>query len=505
MLQAKQIAKKFGNHYALLNCSLSIEAGEVHALVGENGAGKSTLIKIITGVYGHDEGEILWENQVVHIAEPKDAKRLGIHAVYQDRHLIPFFTGYENLYLGLEYPKNPLTQAIDWKSLRNQAEDLRQELEIPLDLRKTVSEMSPPEKTMLEVLRAMMLDCRLLILDEPTASLTDQESERLFQLIERLVKTGKSILYVSHRLEEIFQISDRITVLRNGQVVRTEKTPEVNQEQIIQMMTDNQWKSSLVENKEIDQSATLALELENLVTIDHSVKNASLTVREGEIVGVFGLAGSGRTQMLEAIYGLREIEAGVVKLYGETIQRFTPNLSLERGLVLISEDRRKHGLIMNMSIRENMTLPVLKRFSKGLQLLSVKEKKAVSTWMDRLQVKATHPEQAVEELSGGNQQKVVFAKALLTEPRLFLCDEPTQAVDVRTRSEIHQLLRKQTKQQKGVLYVSSDLQEILDIADRIYIFYQGSTIAEMENKDLTLEKVLQISFGQTQGGDRTNG
>lgn len=494
LLQVRELDKRFGDHVALSKFSLTVEAGEVHALVGENGAGKSTFIKILTGVYSSDGGELIWSGQPVEIIDPIAAGKLGIHVVHQDRHLIPFFTGYENLYLGRDYPKRFLGFGVDWKAMKEQAESLKEKWSIQLDLQKTVSQMTPPEKTMLEILKAMMEKGRLLILDEPTASLTDQETRLLFNLIRHLAEQGTAIIYVSHRMDEIFQIADRITVLQNGKVIGTKQSTETDPDQIIAMMTQGKVTQTRYQRREVVKDKTVLLKLTDVATQDQKVKKASLEVRAGEIVGVFGLAGSRRTELLEAIYGTRQISRGEVKVAGKMVNRFSPQASLKRGVVLIPEDRRGHALIMNMNIRENMTLPVLKRFTHWLGIRARQEKATVLSSMNRLKVKATRQEQQVSELSGGNQQKVVFAKALLSEPTLFLCDEPTQAVDVMTRTEIHHLLRKQTEQQKGVLYVSSDLKEILKVADRIYVFRHGETVAELENKAITADDILQKCF-----------
>ena len=504
-LEIKQLDKKFGQHYALSQCSLSIDKGEVHALVGENGAGKSTLIKIITGVYGYENGQIIWNGNSVKIANPNDARQLGITVVHQDRHLIDSFTGYENLFLGLDYPTKAKGLKINWKEMREKAAQMQETVGISLDLDQMVQSMSPPEKTMLEILRAVMFECQLLILDEPTASLTDQETERLFDLIERLKKKGTSILYVSHRMNEIFQISDRITVLRNGHVVGTKPTAEVNKQQIIAMMTEEKPLQLQNQRRKISAKAQAALEVNHVATQDGRVKKANLIVREGEIVGLFGLAGSGRTELLEAIYGLRSIRQGEVKIVGKPVQRFSPKDSLKHGIVLIPEDRHGRALITNMSIRENITLPVLSRFSNRWKLAVKKEQAVVADWMNSMKIKATSADQVVRELSGGNQQKVVFAKSLIADPVVFLCDEPTQAVDIMTRAEIHRLLRRQTMNKRSVLYVSSDLQEILEIADRIYVFHAGQTVAELDNEGVTAEQILQICFSQDKGSESSHG
>ncbi|MBD2866899.1 sugar ABC transporter ATP-binding protein [Paenibacillus oceani] len=512
LLEARGIDKRFGAHYALSGVSLAIEPGEVHALVGENGAGKSTFIKIVTGVYKPDGGELWWQGKQVTVPDPKTARELGINVIHQDRQLVPAFTGLENLYLGLPYPKRPFGLGVRWGEMRERASQTaaRLGIEVPLDV--PASDMSPPERTMLEILRAMMLECRLLILDEPTAALTDREAELLFSLIGRLQSQGTAIVYVSHRMDEIFRLSDRITVLRNGKLAGTLTKQEATRDKLIALMTDGKAKPAgdgSVQAAPRRASATSAgpviLRAAGIATADGRVKRASLEVRGGEVVGLFGLAGAGRTELLEAVYGLRTLAAGELAVAGERVQKPAPKKSLNRGIVLIPEDRRGHALIMGMTIRENMTLPVLSSFSDGVRIRAGAERSSVSRWMTSMNVKAAGAEQPVGELSGGNQQKVVFAKALMSEPKLFLCDEPTQAVDVMTREEIHRLLRDQADNGRGVLFVSSDLQEVLEIADRIVLMHGGETIAELPNDGVLPEDVLKLIYNQEKGSEPKHG
>ncbi|QMV41354.1 sugar ABC transporter ATP-binding protein [Cohnella cholangitidis] len=500
LLRVEGLDKVFGQHYALSGVGFEIEPGEVHALVGENGAGKSTFIKIMTGVYGLDAGTIEWKGEKVDIPDPGASRRLGINVVHQDRHLVPSFTGYENLFLGLDYPTNKSRVGVNWTRMKQRAEQLKNDFGVEIDLYKTADKMSPPEKTMLEILRAMMLECQLLILDEPTASLTDQEAERLFALIGRLTAQGTGILYVSHRMDEIFRLSDRITVFRNGQRIATVDTEATDKDSLIRLMSNAEVKKS--EKRTGKTSAgEKVLELTGLSTKDGKVKNTSLNVSKGEIVGIFGLAGAGRTELLETIYGLREPAGGSIEVAGRKVKAPTPKRSLENGVVLIPEERKRDALVLGMSIRENMTLPVLKRFSGLLKLRARTERSEVNSWMRELNVKAAGSEQSVGQLSGGNQQKVVFAKALLSNPVLFLCDEPTQAVDVMTREEIHRLLKAQADKGCGVLFVSSDLQEVLDISDRLYVLHDSRIVAELDNEGVTPEQVLGYCYSQGKGSE----
>ena len=489
LLRTEKLSKSFNGVYALSNINFEVEAGEVHGLVGENGAGKSTLIKMLTGVYSIDEGTVFWEDQPVKIPNPSQSRTLGINVVHQDRTLIPAFDGVENAYLGREYPHKGMQ--IDWKIMWETVEKTRDELGIELDLSKMAIELSPPQKTCLEIIRAMMNDCKLLILDEPTASLTDKESEILFDIIGKLKKKGTSVLYVSHRMDEIFRLTDRITVFKNGSMVSCVKTSEVDKDKLVSMMTD-EWKGSdIVHNTNFGK---VLLEVQGIRTKDSVMKKGSLKVREKEILGVFGLGGSGRTELLEGIYGYRPITEGTVTIDGEQQNMLSPANSIKKGMVLISEDRRGKALVGNLSIKENVLLSCIDRYAKHGYLDEKKEKQDVSEKAEALKIRMTGLDQRIIELSGGNQQKAVFAKALMTNPKVFLCDEPTQAVDIMTRNEIHKLLREKADAGNAVVYVSSDLKEILEVADTIQLVVQGETRQLLVNENLTTTEVLSYCY-----------
>lgn len=489
LLRTEKLSKSFNGVYALSNINFEVEAGEVHGLVGENGAGKSTLIKMLTGVYSIDEGTVFWEDQPVKIPNPSQSRTLGINVVHQDRTLIPAFDGVENAYLGREYPHKGMQ--VDWKIMWETVEKTRDELGIELDLSKMAIELSPPQKTCLEIIRAMMNDCKLLILDEPTASLTDKESEILFDIIGKLKKKGTSVLYVSHRMDEIFRLTDRITVFKNGSMVSCVKTSEVDKDKLVSMMTD-EWKGSdIVHNTNFGK---VLLEVQGIRTKDSVMKKGSLKVREKEILGVFGLGGSGRTELLEGIYGYRPITEGTVTIDGEQQNMLSPANSIKKGMVLISEDRRGKALVGNLSIKENVLLSCIDCYAKHGYLDEKKEKQDVSEKAEALKIRMTGLDQRIIELSGGNQQKAVFAKALMTNPKVFLCDEPTQAVDIMTRNEIHKLLREKADAGNAVVYVSSDLKEILEVADTIQLVVQGETRQLLVNENLTTTEVLSYCY-----------
>lgn len=478
--------------FALQDVHMTVSQGEVHGLIGENGAGKSTLIKILTGVYHLTSGQLLWNDKEVHIENARQSRALGISVIHQDRHLIPSFTGVENVYLGLEYERTAL-RTVDWKSMDTKVKALAKNLGIQVDLNTPASRLTPPQRTLIEILRAMMTDCRLLILDEPTASLTDKETDILFSAIETLRKKGTSILYVTHRMDEIFQLTDRITVLKNGQWVNTVKTSDVNKEDLISMMTDN-WHSEILSSSR--SFGKELLKVDKLSSQDGIVKSVSFSVRQGEILGVFGLGGSGRTETLECIYGYRSVKAGNVTIDGEGFPKRTPSLCIDKGVVLICEDRRGMALVPSLNVRENVTLSTIDAYARLGVLNDAAQTRDTQDKILSLSIKTTGPEQRVDQLSGGNQQKVVFAKAMMSTPKVLLCDEPTQAVDVKTRSEIHKLLRSLAEAGNGIVFVSSDLKEVLEVSDSVTVLSSGRTKAHLENSGLTAEQVLALCYEQ---------
>ena len=497
LLNVKSVDKKFNGVYALKGLDFSLREGEVHGLVGENGAGKSTFIKILGGVYKRDGGNILWNGKDLPEAiRPEESRNLGINIIFQDNVLIPAFTGMENICLGRPYPvKGGLIQ---WKEMEREAAAKAAELGIHLDLKKPVSMMTSAQKKCVEIVRAMMSDCKLLILDEPTASLSDKETNLLFSIVRNLKAKGTSVLYVTHRLEEIMELTDRVTVLRNGTLVSTVDTAGTSRKELVRLMSGNEAASG-VEDAETGKGAEgkigkTALEVHGIRSKDGIVRGVDLNVKSGQITGMFGLCGSGRTEFLECIYGTRKLAGGEVTIDGKTMTRPTPSESIRQGMAFICEDRRGKAMIPAFSVEENMMLSSIDRYTKsGWFQKRAADKKAMDM-IEALKIKCVGVSQPAKELSGGNQQKVVFAKALLTEPSIWLCDEPTQAVDVATRQEIHRLLREEAKKGKAVLYVSSDLTELLEVADAVAVMAYGRVRKTFENKDLKPTDVLACCY-----------
>ena len=377
LLQTKKLCKQFGGMYALKDIDFEIAEGEIHGLVGENGAGKSTLIKILTGVYSLDSGEVWWNGSPVRIENPRQSRDIGINVIHQDRNLIPAFSGVENVYLGMDYEKKA-GFAVDWAKMKARVEAVMRELKVEIDLSLPASALSPPQRTLLEIVRAMMTECRLLILDEPTASLTDKEAEMLFETIGKLKARGTAILYVTHRMDEIFRLTDRITVFKNGQSAGTVRTADVDKDAIISMMTDNWVSETLTVSRKYGE---VLLDAEHIASRDGIVKDASLTVRAGEILGVFGLGGSGRTELLECIYGYRPAEKGSVTLCGRQIARPSPGGSIKNGMVLICEDRRGKALVGSLSVKQNTVLSTIDSYARfGV----VNERKELSDTQEKI-------------------------------------------------------------------------------------------------------------------------
>lgn len=490
LLQTKKLCKQFGGMYALKDIDFEIAEGEIHGLVGENGAGKSTLIKILTGVYSLDSGEVWWNGSPVRIENPRQSRDIGINVIHQDRNLIPAFSGVENVYLGMDYEKKA-GFAVDWAKMKARVEAVMRELKVEIDLSLPASALSPPQRTLLEIVRAMMTECRLLILDEPTASLTDKEAEMLFETIGKLKARGTAILYVTHRMDEIFRLTDRITVFKNGRSAGTVRTADVDKDAIISMMTDNWVSETLTVSRKYGE---VLLDAEHIASRDGIVKDASLTVRAGEILGVFGLGGSGRTELLECIYGYRPAEKGSVTLCGRQIARPSPGGSIKNGMVLICEDRRGKALVGSLSVKQNTVLSTIDSYARFGVVNERKELSDTQEKIETLSIKTEGPNQTVLQLSGGNQQKVVFAKALMSRPKVLLCDEPTQAVDVKTRAEIHKLLRRLADAGSAVVFVSSDLKEVLEATDNVQVMAGGRTKERFVNDGLTAEQVLACCY-----------
>jgi rhamnose transport system ATP-binding protein len=494
LLQLSAVTKSFGAVRALKDISFDLRAGEVHALLGENGAGKSTLIKIITGAHPPDGGTIEIKGVRAEKLSPAIAHKLGIACIYQQPALFPDLTVAENIGLRLERA-NSLSR-VDWKKRRQRAGELLRRIGAEISPDAEIRSLSMPEQQLVEIACALGAGARIVIMDEPTASLTEKETGLLFAIIRDLRASGAGVIYISHRLEEIFQFADRVTVLRDGESVGTCSVKDTNETTLIKLMV----------GREISQIFPLAestpgeavLSLKNLGCAGGGVKNVSFDIRAGEILGLAGLVGAGRTELARTIFGITPADAGEIFLRGENIEINSPQAAVARGIAYVPEDRRRHGVILEMPIAQNMTMAIHRRIFPGTWLRFGAERACAMDFIRQLDVRAYGPEAPGHSLSGGNQQKVSLARWLATKPKVLILDEPTQGVDVGAKSEIHKIIRRLAKDGLAVLMISSDLPEILGMSDRIAVM-RGGTIAAMLPGKSAAHDVMSAALGQKGG------
>jgi len=495
LLQLSAVTKSFGAVQALKGISFDLQAGEVHALLGENGAGKSTLIKIITGAHQPDGGTIEITGVRAEKLSPAIAHKLGIACIYQQPALFPDLTVAENIGLRLE-SANSLSR-VDWNSRRNQAQKLLQRIGADISPDAEVRSLSMPEQQLVEIACALGAGARIVIMDEPTASLTQKETQLLFAVVRDLRASSVGIIYISHRLEEIFQLADRVTVLRDGESVATCPAKETNETALIKLMVGRE--ISQIFPPAESAPGEIVLSLKNLGCTAGGVKNVSLDVRAGEILGLAGLVGAGRTELARTIFGITPADIGEIFLRGERIENHSPQEAVARGIAYVPEDRRRHGVILEMPVAQNMTMAIHRRIFPGTWLRFGAERACALDFIRQLDVRAYGPEAPGHSLSGGNQQKVSLARWLATEPKVLILDEPTQGVDVGAKSEIHKIIRRLAKDGLAVLMISSDLPEILGMSDRIAVMRGGTIAATLPGKSVAHE-VMAVALGQKRSG-----
>jgi rhamnose transport system ATP-binding protein len=498
LLKADSINKSFGAVQALKGVSFDLRAGEVHALVGENGAGKSTLIKIITGALlpdWPDSGSLSINGQQVVENSPSLAKRLGVAAIYQQPALFPDLSVAENLALGLE--QGGLWRRVNWRERNARAKELLDRIGARIDPQSPAGALTMPEQQLVEIARALGASAKILIMDEPTASLTERETEHLFNVIAELRAQSVGVVYISHRLEELFEIADRVTVLRDGETVATRAMDEVDQAELIRLMVGREL-SAVFPKREVKIGETV-MEIRNLTSRAAGISNINLSVRAGEILGITGLVGAGRTEFARVLFGLLPSDRGSVFLRSpnglEEVTIDSPARAVELGLAYAPEDRRRHGAILEMPIAANMTLAILDRIS-NLKFLDFKsEKKIAIDFAARLSVKTPATFTPAGALSGGNQQKVALARWLATDPRVLILDEPTQGIDVGAKSEIHRLMCDLAEAGMAIIMISSELPEILGMSDRIAVMRGGTVVGVMERSEATQQKIIEMELG----------
>jgi len=493
LLEMNGIIKRYPGVLAVDGAQLTLKSGEVHCLVGENGAGKSTLMKILAGAIRPDEGEIRLSGEVVRIESPQHAQRLGISMIYQEFNLTPYQSVAENIFLGREpcYGRTPI---IDWAKLHGDAKALLDRIRVTLDVHKPVYQCSVAEQQMIEIAKALAFNARVIVMDEPSATLTDHELEALFDLIRNLKEQGIGLIYISHRLDEIFSLGDRVTVMRDGAYIGTDSIADVTRESIIKMMVGRELKDEFP--KETFERGRERLRVEGL-SRDGVFEDVAFAVHTGEIVGLTGLVGAGRTEVARAIFGADPIDVGQIYLDGEPVRIRSPREAIRNGVGLLTEDRKNQGLVLGMSVRENTTLANLKALVRGGWLKQREERDATTKYVDELQIKTPTIDQTVQNLSGGNQQKVVLAKWLFTHSNVLIFDEPTRGIDVGAKVEIYRLMNDLVRRGVAVLIISSELPEVIGMCDRILVMHAGHIAGELSRADATQERIMHLATGES--------
>jgi rhamnose transport system ATP-binding protein len=497
LIKLTGITKSFGGVHALKGVSLELDAGEVHALIGENGAGKSTLIKVITGAHAPDEGILEIQGQRLERIDPAGARSLGIAAIYQQPALFPDLTVAENIALGLERC-GPLRK-VRWNERRARARQLLERIGARIDPDWLVRGLAMPEQQLVEIARALGADARIVIMDEPTASLSDREVDNLFRVIRDLKGHGVGIIYISHRLEELPQIADRVTALRDGTLIGTRRLDQVSRSELVRMMVGREL--STVFPKVPAERGETVLELRGLNCRAAGVKDVSLSLRAGEILGLAGLVGAGRTELAGTVFGLTPADAGEIRVRGRPVSIDTPGSAVKLGIGYVPEDRRRHGVILEMSTAANSSLAALASISSLGLLDFARERSIAARLVDQLGIKTPDLDAPVGNLSGGNQQKVALARWLAAGPQVMILDEPTQGVDVGAKAEIHRLMSELAGRGMAILMISSELPEIMGMSDRIAVMHGGTVVGTLDRQEATQEAILNLALGHGLSAD----
>jgi ABC-type sugar transport system ATPase subunit len=496
----ENISKAFPGVQALSQVNLEVRAGEIHGLIGENGAGKSTLMKILSGVYTRDSGTIFLNGQPIEILGPQHAQQLGIAIIYQEFNLMPNLTIAENVFIGREPSRYGFVR---WRELYQQTQALMDQLGISLSPTAVVRNLSVAEQQMVEIAKALSIQARIIVMDEPTSALSDTEVQALFRIMRRLREQGLAIIFISHRLEEVFQICDRITVLRDGQNVGTRVVADTSPDEVIHMMVGRAL-SELFQKEASAAHGDVVLEVRNVsrtgTVLDPSaivLDRISFTLRRGEILGLAGLVGSGRTDLARVLFGADRMDQGEVYIDGQRVDIRSPLDAIRHGMGFVPEDRKEQALILGMAVRENLSLAKLNELTRYGFVDRSQEDEVVNHYVQTLQIRTPSLNQKVMYLSGGNQQKVVIGKWLALRPKILIMDEPTRGIDVGAKAEVHGLMNRLAQEGVGIIMISSELPEILGMSDRILCMHQGRVVGELSRAEATAEKVMRLLTGGT--------
>jgi len=495
VLQVRGVSKRFPGVHALREVDFELNAGEVHALVGENGAGKSTLIKVATGVYRPDSGELRYLGRPVSFARPLDAQLAGISTIYQEVNLIPLMSVARNLFLNREPRRFGL---VDGARMRREATDILRDYGVEVNVTRPLRSLGLGAQQMVAIARAVQIDARVVVMDEPTSSLEQREVETLFEVVDRLRAAGIGIVYVSHRLDELYRICDRVTVLRDGRVVHVSPMADVDRLELVSLMLGRN-------AADVRRHGTTAFGTEHAVregadatpvlrarglSVRHRISDVSVQVHRGEVVGLGGLLGAGRSETAKAVVGALHTESGTVEVDGVPVRRNSTPAAIRAGAVMLPEDRKSEGIIPNLSVRENIVLAALPRISRAGLVDRAKQDEIVRYFIDRLRIRAASPEQRVSELSGGNQQKVMLARWLCLNPKVLLLDEPTRGIDVGAKAEVQGVIDELAADGLAVVLISSDLEELIEGSDRVVVLKDGSQVGELTGADVTEPALL---------------
>ena len=491
-IEMRGIDKSFGSNQVLKQAGFTLESGEVHALMGENGAGKSTLMKILTGVYTKDAGTVLIDGKEVNYKNPQEAEKAGIVFIYQELNVMFDLTVEENLFMGKEI--HGKFGICDRKAMQKKAREALNTLGVDISPKTVMSELSVGQQQMVEICKALMADAKVIIMDEPTAALTQSETVALFKVIESLRKKGVSMVYISHRMEEIFELCDRITVLRDGSYIGVKNIPETNMNEIVKMMIGRE-----IGERYPSRDVKIGKEVLKVkgLTRKGTFHDVSFSVRAGEVLGVSGLMGAGRTEIMQAIFGNLSYESGSIEIDGKEVKISNPRQAMEQGIGFITEDRKTEGLMLDKSIRENISLCNLGRISKSSVISKEAEKNMVAEAIKDLHIKCFGPYHECNNLSGGNQQKVVLAKWILTNPKILILDEPTRGVDIGAKKEIYSIINKLAAQGVAIIMVSSELPEVLGMSDNIMVVREGEVRGIISYEEANQERVMTLATGGT--------
>ena len=491
ILKLSNIAKEFPGVRALDNVNFELFHGEVHALLGENGAGKSTMIKILTGAHSKTSGKFIFEGKEIENISPDISQKIGINAIYQELTVFDELTVAQNIFMGKEINGKVLTND---KKMNEEAKKIFDNMGIDINPNSLVKELSIAQKQMVEIARVLSSETKVLIMDEPTSSISKKETEILFRLINDLKESGVSIIYISHRMEELFEICDRITIMRDGKTISTLNTKDVSsEEELVNLMIDRKLDQFFPKRKvEIKEEI---MRVENL-TKNNVFNDISFNIRKGEILGIGGLVGSKRSEIVEAIFGLRTYDSGKIYLNNEEVKFKTPSDAIENGLGLITEDRKGTGLFLQMSVKENTTMAGLKKISKFKSIIDrKKEKEILEKYIEALKIKTPHMNQVIQSLSGGNQQKAIIARWLLLQPDILIMDEPTRGIDVNAKAEIYNLMGDLVESGVSIIMISSEIPELISMSDRIMVMREGHISGFLEGEEMVENNVLKLAFG----------